>query len=120
MKGFTGSYVCLITILFLILSPCDVDSLLMSRRRRASGYRSDTYEARIRRGTHPSEMDCELKSSPPVHGSVSCTDGNNHKSICDYTCDEGYKLSDPKMRFRVCDRQKWSGEEPTCEAIKSQ
>lgn len=60
-------------------------------------------------------MNCEPESSSPVHGTVSCTDGNHHKSLCDYICDDGYKLSDPQARYRVCDRQKWSRKEPTCE-----
>lgn len=34
--------------------------------------------------------------------------------MCQYTCDEGYQLSDPESSVLTCKGKDWSGKEPAC------
>jgi len=58
---------------------------------------------------------CEPESSDPDNGNVNCSNGNNYKSVCEYSCDKGFKLSDPELCSRFCDGNGWSQKEPLCE-----
>ncbi|KAJ8050871.1 hypothetical protein HOLleu_04239 [Holothuria leucospilota] len=62
-------------------------------------------------------MACKPESSHPNNGNVICSDGNNYQSVCDYTCDKGFKLSDPALDSRFCDGHGWSKKEPFCKEI---
>ncbi|XP_067655947.1 sushi, von Willebrand factor type A, EGF and pentraxin domain-containing protein 1-like [Haliotis asinina] len=63
---------------------------------------------------------CKLLTCPLLKpfavGTFTCTDSNNFRSICSYTCKKGYVIKTGMSRIRVCmaDRS-WRGEEPLCD-----
>lgn len=70
-------------------------------------------------GTQPS---CQLVRCRPLkapqNGGVDCTDGDQFGSICDYSCNEGYRFSDPEQTSRLCTVDHvWSGNQAYCEEI---
>ncbi|XP_071853893.1 sushi, von Willebrand factor type A, EGF and pentraxin domain-containing protein 1-like isoform X2 [Apostichopus japonicus] len=54
---------------------------------------------------------------PPIAmGVITCSDGNMFSSVCVYTCNEGFFITDLNSQNRVCmNNGLWSGEEPACE-----
>ncbi|KAJ8050872.1 Sushi repeat-containing protein SRPX2 [Holothuria leucospilota] len=89
----------------------------MRRRRAGSSHGFDKNAEEIRKHSHPSEKDCEPELTHPTHGSVICSQGNDYKSVCKYSCDEGYQLSDPESTVVVCTGKKWSAKKPVCVAV---
>ncbi|KAJ8050992.1 hypothetical protein HOLleu_04393 [Holothuria leucospilota] len=78
----------------------------------------DAEEAR--KNSHPYEKDsCKPELTHPTHGSVFCSNGNKSESVCQYTCDEGYQLSDPESSVLICKGKNWSGKESVCVADKA-
>ncbi|XP_069087171.1 E-selectin-like [Pleurodeles waltl] len=56
------------------------------------------------------------------HGTVSCTSPHgdfSYNSTCDFTCAEGYTLSEAS-HLQCTAQGKWTGEPPKCEVIKCQ
>ena len=60
----------------------------------------------------------ELKA--PKHGNVSCTNSSNAGSVCTFSCDEGYELTEGTTT-RTCEestaskKYDWSGSKAKCE-----
>ncbi|PIK36489.1 putative CUB and sushi domain-containing protein 3-like [Apostichopus japonicus] len=54
---------------------------------------------------------------PPIAmGVITCSDGNTFGSVCVYTCNQGFFITDLNSQNRVCmNNGLWSGEEPACE-----
>nr|XP_054766887.1 E-selectin-like [Lytechinus pictus] len=49
----------------------------------------------------------------PLHGSVSCTLGDEYFSICSYSCEQGYGFEPGVVSNLVCLSYGWSGLPPT-------
>uniref|UniRef100_A0A3Q3DBY4 E-selectin n=1 Tax=Hippocampus comes TaxID=109280 RepID=A0A3Q3DBY4_HIPCM len=65
------------------------------------------------------ECDGSELTSPPK-GSVSCADMDGNfafDSLCHYSCEVGYELSDPEP-LRCTATRNWSHPPPTCEAVE--
>ncbi|XP_019717827.1 P-selectin-like [Hippocampus comes] len=68
---------------------------------------------------HAVECDGSELTSPPK-GSVSCADMDGNfafDSLCHYSCEVGYELSDPEP-LRCTATRNWSHPPPTCEAVE--
>ena len=61
------------------------------------------------------EITCDPSRTAPTNGRVSCTDTNHYDSVCTYTCNEGYALSNENLETTTCigDGQ-WSSVPPQC------
>nr|XP_039253479.1 sushi, von Willebrand factor type A, EGF and pentraxin domain-containing protein 1-like [Styela clava] len=63
---------------------------------------------------------CLPEQTGPRHGDVDCTDRNNYKSRCTFTCNPGYRLSTPKATTDCLDDGSgdalgyWSDPKPEC------
>lgn len=49
----------------------------------------------------------------PDHGTFECSDGDTYNSVCEFRCNEGYKLSGSLSRTCL-DDHRWSGQEAEC------
>ncbi|XP_071100584.1 sushi, von Willebrand factor type A, EGF and pentraxin domain-containing protein 1-like [Haliotis cracherodii] len=63
---------------------------------------------------------CKLLTCPLLQpfaaGTFTCSDNNNYRSICSYTCKKGYVIRTGMSRIRVCMADKsWRGKEPICD-----
>lgn len=68
-------------------------------------------------------LKCQPQSSAPTKGDVTCTDGNNGGSVCDYRCDPGYAVVGSPSRTCQDDGDgdevgAWSAREPSCQRIR--
>ncbi|XP_060063503.1 uncharacterized protein LOC132543962 [Ylistrum balloti] len=56
--------------------------------------------------------------APPQDMKLSCSDKNNFRSKCSYSCREGFDISPGMSRVRVCaSNGEWRGKIPTCTDI---
>ncbi|KAL5012411.1 hypothetical protein ScPMuIL_010962 [Solemya velum] len=65
----------------------------------------------------PSCKKIECPNIIPSSGlmSMSCTEGTKFRSICTYSCVDGYDIPTGSIRVRVCSADRtWRGAEPTC------
>ena len=73
----------------------------------------------------PSVITCSPAQSNPGNGSVSCTDTNMFGSVCTYSCDTGFGLSNVSLVNTTCNDDSdddsagvWSSATPpTCEGV---
>ncbi|KAK6186939.1 hypothetical protein SNE40_006195 [Patella caerulea] len=56
-----------------------------------------------------------LRGDPNKHYDVLCTDGSHYRSVCTYTCYEGYGVASGMSRVQVCQQDgTWRGDRPEC------
>lgn len=64
---------------------------------------------------HCQKKNCPQLLPPTKYLQYTCTDGNNFRSICTYSCPEGYDIRSGMSRVRVCTQYgTWRGYEPKC------
>ena len=66
-------------------------------------------------------LTCKPANTAPTNGQLACTNGNNFESVCTYSCDNGYGLSDLALTTSTCNDNGdndadgvWSSIAPTC------
>ncbi|XP_062584887.1 uncharacterized protein LOC134246515 [Saccostrea cucullata] len=66
---------------------------------------------------------CKKRTCPTLLPAVgilnyTCTDSNNFRSICTYSCANGFDITPGMSRVRICTAYGfWRGEEPTCKDV---
>ena len=68
-----------------------------------------------------SAITCDPSRTAPTNGNVSCTNTNQFGSVCTYTCNSGYALSNNSLTNTTCNDDgdndadgEWSSNPPEC------
>lgn len=66
-------------------------------------------------GINFAEITCPTLPPSTAYLKYNCSDGNSFRSICTYSCRDGYDIKSGMSRVRVCTRfGTWKGNEPIC------